>query len=209
MTPDLSNLEPRDELTIESAQPFPTTVRVVKHDDEGELVVKTGNSLEGQELREENGHVVLYRGLEKTRVGPVNLSRREEDLPVTELQEDILWYAHDAERGVHPNRVVSKFGVSEQEAHEACMALGERDLLSYWTHRGYWSIYEEGEDWLAEHSEPPVEPYPHKHNLAADDGSRLNTYAFIKEMQWYEENADNGYNGDLIGFDPDDPNIAV
>lgn len=208
---ELSDLERGDELTINSAHPFPTTVKCLKHDDNGELFIKTGNSRQGHELHEENGDIVLYQGLDKTRIGPVTISKRDDDLPVTELQEGILWYAHDAERGVHPNAVVNKFDVSAQEAHEACMALGERDMLSFWTYRGYWSIYEEGENWLAEHSEPPVTPYPRKHNLASDDGSLYTAhgvYSFIKTMQRDKEILDE-YNGDLIGFDPDDPNVSI
>ncbi len=205
---ELSDLEPRDDLTITSAQPFPTTVKFRKHDDDGNLFIKTGNSRQGHELHEDNGDIVLYQGLDKTRIGPVTIERRDGDLPVTELQEDILWFAHDAKKGVSIPSVANKFNVSTQEAHEACMALGERDLLSFWTHRGYWSMYEEGEEWLAEHSTPPVEPYPRKHNLAADDGSRLDTYSFIKMMQRDKEVLGE-YNGDLIGFDPDDPNITI
>jgi hypothetical protein len=204
---DLTVLERGDELTIESAHPFPTRVRHIKHDDEGHLYIKTGNDHQGQELHEEDGDVVLYEGLDKTRLGPVSVSRREGDLPVTELQEGILWYAHGA-KGVSIPAVRDKFDVSEQEAHEACMALGERNLLSFWTHRGYWSIYEEGENWLAENSDPPVEPYPCKHNRASDDGSRLNTYGFIKTMQ-RDKKVLGEYNGDMIGFDPDDPGVSI
>lgn len=208
---ELSDLESGDELTIKSAHPFPTRVKFRKRDDDGDLYIKTGNSRQGHELHEEDGDIVLYEGIDKTRIGPVTIERRDDPLPVTELQEGILWVAHDAEKGVHHNSVVQKFDVSEQKAHEACMALGERDLLSFWTHRGYWSLYEAGEDWLAENSEPPVEPYPRKHNLAADDGSRFTprgVYSFIKTMQRHKD-IKGEYNGDMIGFEPDDPNVSI
>jgi len=141
----------------------------------------------------------------------VSVSKRDDKVPITELQESILWIAHEAERGVSIPTVSNKFDVSEQEAHEACMALGERDLLSFWTHRGYWSICEEGEEWLEENSTPPVSPYPDKHNRGADDGSLYSprgVYSFIKRMQRDKEILGD-YNGDMIGFDPEEPNISI
>jgi hypothetical protein len=143
---ELSDLEPGDDITIHSAHPFPTTVKFRKHNDIGELFIKAVNGHTRHRLRNEGEDIVLYEGLDDVRIGPVTIERRDGDLPVTDLQETILWVAHDAEKGVHHNTIASRDGVSKQEAHEACMALGERDLLSYWTHRGYWSMYDEGEE---------------------------------------------------------------
>jgi hypothetical protein len=210
MITDLSTLEHGDTLMITSAHQFPTTVRHFKRDEKEDMYIKTANSHQGQELHEEAGEIILYEGLDKTRIGPVIVTHQEADLPVTELQEGILWSAR-GERGVHHNAVVNKFDVSTQTAHEACMALGERDLLSFWANRGYWSLTTDGKDWLDEHSSPPITPYPHKSNLRADDGSLFTphgVYCFIKTMQRHTQR-DGEYNGDLLGFDPENPRIVV